>query len=151
MTDNEHTATSHCCHAFSTKRDMPVSFLTPVQRERYGRYPASLSADELARYFYLGDDDREWISQKHREATRLGIWYELFDRIPLLDRRGLFRQALSQVEQCLNGRRCSDATAPGPTLQRTHPVPPWPCAGSPASPLCLWGCGSSGSGRTPCR
>jgi uncharacterized protein DUF4158 len=63
---------------------MPVSFLTPAQRERYGRSPASLSADELARYFYLGDDDREWISQKCREATRLGIWYELFDRIPLL-------------------------------------------------------------------
>ena len=53
---------------------MPVSFLTPVQRERYGRYPASLSADELVRYFYLGDDDREWTSQKRREATRLGIW-----------------------------------------------------------------------------
>jgi Domain of unknown function (DUF4158) len=65
---------------------MPVSFLTPAQRERYGRYPASLSADELARYFYLGDDDREWISQKCREATRLGIWYELFSSVrSLLD------------------------------------------------------------------
>jgi Domain of unknown function (DUF4158) len=80
----EHTAPSHCCHAFSTKRDMPVRFLTPAQRERCGRYPALLSADELVRYFYLGDDDREWISQKRREASRLGIWYELFDRIPLL-------------------------------------------------------------------
>jgi TnpA family transposase len=56
---------------------MPVSFLTPAQRERYGRYPASLSADELARYFYLDDDDREWIGQKRREATRLGYALQL--------------------------------------------------------------------------
>ena len=32
---------------------MPVSFLSTTQRERYGRYPDTLSNDELARYFYL--------------------------------------------------------------------------------------------------
>ena len=45
---------------------MPVSFLSSPQRQRYGRYPESLSADELARYFHLDDDDREWIATKRQ-------------------------------------------------------------------------------------
>ncbi|ARK98196.1 hypothetical protein BOC43_28605 [Burkholderia pseudomallei] len=48
---------------------MPVSFLSATQRERYSRYPESLSADELARYFHLDDDDREWIATKRRDST----------------------------------------------------------------------------------
>lgn len=51
----------------------------------------------------------------------------------------------------LDGLTRAYPTAPGPTRQRTHPAPPRPCAGSRASPLCLGGCDSSGSGRTPCR
>jgi hypothetical protein len=50
---------------------MPVGFLTPAQRERYGRYPNSLSADELARCLHLDDDDREWIAGKRRDSNRL--------------------------------------------------------------------------------
>ena len=50
---------------------MPVGFLTPAQRERYGRYPNSLSADELARCFHFDDDDREWIAGKRRDSNRL--------------------------------------------------------------------------------
>jgi TnpA family transposase len=56
---------------------MPVSFLSTTQRERYGRYPESLSADELARYFYLDDDDREWIATKRRDSSRLGYALQL--------------------------------------------------------------------------
>ena len=51
---------------------MPVSFLTLAQRERYGRYPNALSTIELARYFYLDDDDLEWINHKRRDFTLLG-------------------------------------------------------------------------------
>ena len=56
---------------------MPVSFLSTPQRERYGRYPESLSADELARYFHLDDDDREWIATKRRDSHRLGYALQL--------------------------------------------------------------------------
>lgn len=51
---------------------MPVSFLSTSQRERYGRYPDALSSEELARYFHLDDDDREWIATKRRDSHRLG-------------------------------------------------------------------------------
>jgi hypothetical protein len=36
---------------------MPVSFLTLAQRMHYGRYPDTVSSNELTRYFYLDDDD----------------------------------------------------------------------------------------------
>ena len=56
---------------------MPVSFLSTTQRERYGRYPDALSSEELARYFHLDDDDREWIATKRRDSTRLGYALQL--------------------------------------------------------------------------
>lgn len=56
---------------------MPVNFLSTTQRERYGDYPESLSTDELARYFYLDDDDREWIATKRRDSSRLGYALQL--------------------------------------------------------------------------
>ena len=56
---------------------MPVSFLPTTQRERYGRYPDTLSNEELARYFHLDDDDREWITTKRRDSHRLGYALQL--------------------------------------------------------------------------
>ncbi|MFO3664402.1 DUF4158 domain-containing protein, partial [Pseudomonas amygdali] len=56
---------------------MPVSFLSTTQRERYARYPETLSSEELARYFYLDDDDREWIATKRRDSSRLGYALQL--------------------------------------------------------------------------
>ena len=56
---------------------MPVEFLTPAQRQRYGRYPGSLSPDELGRHFHLDDDDREWIATKRRDSSRLGLALQL--------------------------------------------------------------------------
>src|SRR5437764_1221333 len=43
---------------------MPVSFLTAAQRESYGHFAGTLTADELGRYFHLDDDDRKLIAQK---------------------------------------------------------------------------------------
>ena len=51
---------------------MPVDFLTPAQREQDGRYPDTLSTEELARYFHLYDDDLDWIAGKRRDRSRLG-------------------------------------------------------------------------------
>lgn len=56
---------------------MPVSFLSATQRERYGRYPELFSNEELARYFHLDDDDREWIATKRRASSRLGYALQL--------------------------------------------------------------------------
>ena len=56
---------------------MPVDFLTPAQRDRYGCYPDTLSTDELARYFHLDDEDLEWIARKRRDSSRLGYALQL--------------------------------------------------------------------------
>jgi TnpA family transposase len=56
---------------------MPVDFLTPTQRQQYGRYPDSLSCEELGRHFHLNDDDLEWIASKRRDSSRLGLAIQL--------------------------------------------------------------------------
>ena len=49
---------------------MPVSFLTPAQRENYGRYAAPPSQDELTRYCHLNDDDLTQIMNCRGEHNR---------------------------------------------------------------------------------
>lgn len=56
---------------------MPVSFLSTTQRERYGCYLDTLSGEDLARFFHLDDDGREWIATKRRDSHRLGYALQL--------------------------------------------------------------------------
>ena len=53
---------------------MPVSFLTIQQKERYGQYPATVSAKDLAGYFYLNDDDLDWTSENVVNSRDWDYW-----------------------------------------------------------------------------
>jgi len=52
---------------------MPVAFLSPAHRENYGRYPNDLTPEFIANYFFLDDQDREWIRSKRGQFSRLGM------------------------------------------------------------------------------
>jgi TnpA family transposase len=56
---------------------MPVNFLSPAQRDNYGRYPDDLSQDIIANHFFLDDQDREWIATKRGDFSRLGYALQL--------------------------------------------------------------------------
>ncbi len=56
---------------------MPVNFLTDEQNQTYSCYPESLSQEQLDKYFYLDDKDRELINACRRDYNKLGYALQL--------------------------------------------------------------------------
>ena len=50
---------------------MPVNFLTNEQHQNYSRYPENLTDEQLDKYFYLDDRDKELINTCRRDHNKL--------------------------------------------------------------------------------
>jgi len=56
---------------------MPVDFLTDEQYQSYATYPVTLAQDQLDKYFYLDDKDKELIDACRRDYNKLGYALQL--------------------------------------------------------------------------
>jgi len=56
---------------------MPAEFLTPEQAQRYGRYNGDPAPAQLAKYFFLDDNDRAEVASHRGTHNRLGYAIQL--------------------------------------------------------------------------
>ena len=56
---------------------MPVDFLTDDQYQTYAKYPEVLTQDQLDKYFYLDDKDKDLIDVCRRDYNKLGYAIQL--------------------------------------------------------------------------
>lgn len=56
---------------------MPAEFLSDQERERYQSIPSNLSQEDLSRYCFLSNTDRQLISGMRRDHNRLGFALQL--------------------------------------------------------------------------
>ena len=56
---------------------MPVSFLTEVQRNNYGRYVGTPTDEEFACFFHMSDDDQILLMRRRGNHNKLGFALQL--------------------------------------------------------------------------
>ena len=60
---------------------MPVDFLTDSQYKSYAKYPEKLTQEQLDKFFYLDDKDKELISACRRDYNQLGYAIQLTTKV----------------------------------------------------------------------
>jgi hypothetical protein len=56
---------------------MPVDFLTPEQEAVYGCFSDTPTSEQLARYFWLDDKDKEFVWNRRGDHNQLGFAIQL--------------------------------------------------------------------------
>jgi TnpA family transposase len=76
---------------------MPVRFLSDADHACLNRFPAEVATDDLDRFFWLSDDERQLIQQLRRPHNQLGFGLQL----SCLRYLGFFPEDLHQLPQAV--------------------------------------------------